>query len=196
MIKRFLKYFAMSLQINFLYWLSMLVLVEYFHVWYLLSAVVSTAILSTMGFLISSFWIWKGHKQIETGIIKEILVAWPDLSAIVILAYKSRFIRYYFTGAVGSLLSLAILYTCTDLLKLWYVDGMLVGYVANLLSTFVAREKWIWKEQTIGYSPNPIPQPDFGEVEVTDKLLQIIWAVCLPFYLCTTAILILTRRAK
>lgn len=121
MIKRFLKYLAMSVQINVLYWLSMLALVEYCHVWYFLSAVVSTAVLSMSGFLMSSFWVWKGHKQIETGIIKEILAIWPNLPAIVMLAYKSRFIRYYLTGAVGSLLSLAILYSCTDLFKLWYV---------------------------------------------------------------------------
>jgi len=64
--------------------------------------------------------------------------------------------------------------------------------------TFIAREKWIWKERDLLVRLSPVPQPNFGKDKIADvlqhKVIQLVWLICLPFYLCTTAILILSRR--
>jgi putative flippase GtrA len=146
MIKRFIKYMVMAFQTQVFYWLLLMALTEYMSIVYWISAVISTITLSFIGFIISSVWVWRGHKPVEGNVIRGIIKEWRDPIKVIKLAYQSRFVRFYITGICGSAFGIGILYICVDSFKLWYVFGLLISYIIGGVVTFIVRDKWVWND--------------------------------------------------
>ena len=145
MFKRFLKYAVVGLQISVLYWGVMYCLTEYLHIWYMFSAVITTVSTSLFGFVMNTIWTWKGHKFIEFKVITDVLKNWRHPIAAIRMAWKSRFIRYYIVGALSILFGWAQTYVYTEYLHLWYIFSSMLGTIVVMTSTFIVRDRWIWR---------------------------------------------------
>lgn len=147
MFKRFLKYAIVGLQISLLYWAIVYVLTEYVGIWYMYSVISTTIATSLFGFVMNSLWTWGGSKQIDVGIVKEIIKGWRNPIGMIKLAWSSRFVRYYFVGGLGILLGWTQTYIYTEFLHLWYILSSFIGTLVVMTTTFIARDKWVWKNE-------------------------------------------------
>jgi putative flippase GtrA len=136
-----------SLEISALYWAMLYSLTEYCKLWYMYSALIATVSLSLFGFLMSSTWVWKGNKGQEVSIVRAILKQWKNPIRVIELAWHSQFVRYYIVGIGGSMLGLLQQYIYTAIFHNWYMASAILGSAGVIVTTFIARDRWIWGKE-------------------------------------------------
>lgn len=149
MFKRFLKYAVVGLQISMLHWTLIYILTTWIGLWYMFSVILTSVSTSLFGFAMNSIWTWRGHKPVEMGVVRDIIKGWRHPIGVIRLAWTSRFVRYYFVGVLGVLLGWTQTYCYTEYLKLWYIHSSMLGTAVVMTSTFIARDRWIWKNDDI-----------------------------------------------
>lgn len=146
MFKRFLKYALVGLQISVLHWAMLYCLTEFLGLWYMFSTMTTTILTSLFGFTLNSKWTWSGHKPVEMSVFKDAIKSWKHPIEVIKIAWKSRFVRYYFVGVMSIGFGWLQVYVYTEYLGLWYMLSSVLGTMVVMTSTFIIRDKWIWKD--------------------------------------------------
>lgn len=146
MFKRFLKYAVVGLQISLLHWSILYILTEYAGIWYMASTVITSVSTSLFGFMMNSIWTWKNQGKVNLKLLPMVMKKWYEPINFIKLAWQSRIMKYYVVGVLGVLLGWTQVYIYTEYLGLWYMLSSFIGTVVVMTSTFIVREKWVWKD--------------------------------------------------
>jgi len=147
MFKRFLKYAVVGLQISILHWSILFILTEYVGLWYMASTVITSVSTSLFGFMMNSIWTWNKHK-VDFKLLPKVVNQWRNPIEFIKLVWQSRFTKYYIVGGLGVLLGWTQVYVYTEYLGLWYMLSSFLGTIVVMTSTFIARDKWVWRNET------------------------------------------------
>jgi len=141
-LKRFGKYVTVGLLAASSYWGMLYILTEYVHIWYMISAVVSTVVTSPLAFALHSLWTWKKN-TIGGSITNKVVRHWHN----PMLLMKSQLAKYYIVGAGGVLLEWVMLFIYTDFVGVWYMVSAFIAAVIVWVITFILRDRWIMGKQ-------------------------------------------------
>jgi putative flippase GtrA len=142
-LKRFAKYVTIGLSAALAYWGLLFMLTEYCHIWYMISAIISTAVTSPLAFIVHSIWTWKSKITSQKKVLQHIVLDWDKPAELAKTILQLAIVRYYIVGMAGILLDWALLFAYTDLVGLWYMFSAFIAAVIVWIITFVIRDRWI-----------------------------------------------------
>lgn len=123
--KQFLKYILVGFLGTGLDFLFLYSLVEYLHLYYLVAAFISIAIVLWISFSINKYWTFQdGRKK-----------------------YLGQFFKYVLTHALGNGINLIILFLLVEIFGLWYILAKIFATAVSAIFNFFITKKWVFKGQ-------------------------------------------------
>lgn len=107
-------------------------LVEYGHLFYLLAAVISIAIVFWISFSLNKYWTFENSEK----------------------KYFSQAIKYFITSSVGIGINLAVLVFLVELFGMWYILAKVFATAAALIWNFLVYKNWVFKIEKNNSGPN------------------------------------------
>lgn len=122
--KQFFKYVLVGFLATGLDFLILYLLVEYGHLFYLLAAIISIAIVFWIGFNLNKYWTFKNPEN----------------------NYWSQLFKYLLTHSVGIGISLGVLTFLVEIFDMWYLLAKVFATAAALIWNFLVTKKWVFKD--------------------------------------------------
>jgi len=124
--KQFLKYILVGFLGTGLDFLLLYSLVEYLHLFYLIAAVGSIAIVLWISFTCNKYWTFRdGRKK-----------------------YLGQFLKYVLTHALGNGINLIILVFLVEVFGLWYILAKIFATAVSAIFNFFITKKWVFSQKT------------------------------------------------
>lgn len=100
-------------------------LTEYFHIYYIISAVFAFLAAVTNSFLLNKTWTFKEN-----------------------IAYKAslKYFKFIIISVTALLINLIVLYVLVEYFKIWYIYAQLIGIVSNLIINFLGNKLWTFSK--------------------------------------------------
>lgn len=124
---KFSKFLLTSVLTTGIYLIVLYVLTDIAGIWYMLSAVLTSAMLTIIGFTVNYLWTW--HRRGDT---KYILT--------------SRFLKYIVVGTVVAVVTWVMLYSLTEFANLYYLLSAVIVWVIGTIMAFLANNYWTYKD--------------------------------------------------
>jgi len=125
--KQFLKYLIIGFMGTGLDFLILYSLTEYAHFYYVLSAIVSVAIVFWLSFIANKFWTFENKKG----------------------KYFVQFVKYLFSRTAGYAINLIILILLVEIFGLWYLFAKVFATAAAAIWNFLTARKWVFPEEKL-----------------------------------------------
>ena len=86
-----------------------------------------------------------------------------------------KMLKFWMIGGLGFGINLAVLYTVTELVGLWYMTAAVFALFAAATSNFILNALWTFKEPTIH---NPVTDKEYPvrEKSVTKGRVKSLWS--------------------
>lgn len=75
------------------------------------------------------------------------MVRLRPLKEIVRSVLEWRYARFLIVGTIGTLLSMAILYSLTEYLHIYYLLSFIVGTIAGSINNYLLSKHWVFKHE-------------------------------------------------
>lgn len=66
-----------------------------------------------------------------------------------VFSYKKKFFRYIIAGGIALLTDLALLYFCTEVLKIWYIFSSIIAFAVSFFVAFTLQKFWTFDNRSI-----------------------------------------------
>ena len=122
------KFIITSLTFSTLGMGSVYLLTDIVGIWYMYSAVITSAILAALSFSVNYLWTWR----IKGGELKTVIT--------------SRFIKYVVVGGSITLIVWSLLYALTEFMHLWYILSYVICWIVGMTIAFLVNNSWTYKK--------------------------------------------------
>lgn len=119
---QFLKYILVGLLATGLDFSFLYILVEYFHLYYLLSALISMSILLLVSFALNKFWTFQNYED----------------------KYIQQFGKYCLSHLIALTVNLSIMIMLVEGLKFWYMYAKVFATAGAAITNFLFVRKFIF----------------------------------------------------
>ena len=123
MSKNFFKYVIVGFIGTGLDFLILYLLVEFWHLFYLLAALISIGIVIWLSFTLNKFWTFKNLEK----------------------RYFLQLGKYILAHSVGIGINLAILTLLVEFFGLWYILAKVIATALALIWNFLVAKKWVFR---------------------------------------------------
>ena len=120
--KQFIKYVLIGFLGTGLDFLLLYSLVEYLHLYYVLAAFVSVAIVVGISFSLNKYWTFQNQEK----------------------KYLSQFSKYIFSHALAYGLNLIILIILVEIFGLWYILAKVFATAVSAICNFLLTKMWVF----------------------------------------------------
>jgi len=128
MMRKFGRFVIASLSVSGLSAGLIYLLTDVIGLWYMHSAIITSAILAVISFSVNYLWTW----HIES----------KELRSMTIL----RFAKYVVVGSGATLIAWSLLYALTEFAHLWYMISLAIAWVVAMTIAFSANSSWTYRE--------------------------------------------------
>ena len=123
--KQFLKYIIIGFFGTGLDFLLLYYLVEYLHLYYILAAFISVAIVIWISFSLNKYWTFQNQEK----------------------KYLSQFSKYILAHAFVYGLNLIILIILVEIFGLWYILAKAFATIISAICNFLLTKKWVFRSE-------------------------------------------------
>lgn len=123
-ITQFFKFAIVGI-VNTIISLSVLfVFTEYFHIYYILSAIFAFIVAVTNSFILNKIWTFKESGKGNTA---------------------EKYLKFFTISIIAFLVNLSILYVLTEFFKIYYLISQIIGTGVSLWINFLGNKLWTFR---------------------------------------------------
>jgi len=123
---QFLKYLVIGFTGTFFDFVILYLLVEYLHIFYLLAAILSVAIVLWYSFTLNKLWTFQNYEK----------------------KYFVQFIQYVISHSVALGVNLGVLTALVEIFGLWYLFAKVFATAAAAITNFLIVKKYIFQKES------------------------------------------------
>lgn len=123
--KQFLRYLVIGFSGTGLDFLLIYVFVEYFHLHYLISALISIALILFLSFSFNKYWTFENQEK----------------------KYFNQLLKYILASSVGWGINLIVLTILVEVFGMWYLLAKVFATAVALIWNFLIARNWVFKSK-------------------------------------------------
>jgi len=125
-IKQFVKFSIVGVSNTLINLLVLFILTDFFHVYYIISAVFAFIVAVTNSFILNTIWTFKEKIKHKA---------------------KEKYVKFFIISVLALLANLLILYAFVEYFNMHYLIAQIIGIINNVIINFFGNKLWTFKNE-------------------------------------------------